>query len=224
MKIADCFIDILSYLHELKSLLEQQQPDWQSVRDALERLLASSKECAENAGCDKAVYQQALFPVVAFADEQLLCSNWQHKAQWQRNTLQKQYFGTTNGGVEFYQRLSQLSKKGRDIEIREVYALCLGMGFKGKYFSIEDQHQYENIKEFNLSCLLPDQAQRNLETATLFPMAYAEDYTAGNGGYKPRANIIPYVIGIPSLILLVATASYHFMIIDALNDLVGLVK
>jgi len=224
MRLADCFIPVFIQVQAFRQSLSAAQPGYEEIRHRFEALLEKAVQCATEQGYDNELCLQAKFPVAAYVDEQILCSHWEHKPDWQKNPLQKHYFGTTNAGAQFYERLGELSKKGNDLELREVFALCLGMGFRGRYFALEDQQQYEKIKEFNLACLLPEQEWRNLDTALLFPMAYAGQNPDIQGKYKPRTNIFPYVVGIPSVVLVMAAVVYHVLIVDALDSILALVQ
>ena len=170
------------------------------------------------------IYIDAKFPVVAFIDELLLCSDWIFKNEWKVNPLQRVYFNTTNAGAEYYQRLSELNKFGPDKDVREVYALTLGLGFRGKYFRGEDRKQYEEIKAFNLSLLLPDDAKQDIETATLFPFAYRGHSTENRSGFIPRLNIYPVLIGVPLVCIVALTLYFHFDIASTLNNIEQLIK
>ncbi len=224
MQLVDCFLPVFIQVQTFRQSLSAEQPEYEEVRNRFETLLERAVQCALDQGYDNELCLQAKFPVAAYIDEQVLCSEWDNKPFWQRNPLQKHYFGTTNAGAQFYERLGGLSKKGSDLELREVFALCLGMGFRGRYFSLEDQQQYEKIKEFNLSCLLPEREWRDLDTALLFPMAYAGEDPNIKGQYRPRTNIFPYVVGIPSVILVMAAVVYHVWIVDALDSILALVQ
>jgi len=134
------------------------------------------------------------------------------------------YFNTTNAGAEFYDRLSVLNKFGPDKDIREVFALSMGLGFLGKYFRGEDRQRYEEIKAFNLSLLLPDETEQNIDSATLFPSAYRghRDYEVSS--FKPRLNIYPVLIGVPFIVIVVLSLFFHFDIASTLNDVEQLIK
>jgi type VI secretion system protein ImpK len=169
-------------------------------------------------------YQASKFPVVSLVDEMLQTSNWVEKTAWSKNPLQRIYFDTTKAGAEFYSRLNVLNKFGPDRDIREVYALCLGLGFKGKYFRGEDRKQYEEIKAFNLSLLLPDEAQRNIDSATLFPFAYKKHDKDNTNPYKSRFSIYPILIGLPITVLVLMIGTYHYKVASILDQIQAMVN
>ena len=223
MRIVDCFTDVILFTRKfVRGELEVNAPD--EVRREVTRLFDHSQQLAEAQDMSEEFYQQAKFPVVALVDELLQCSSWEHKAEWAKNPLQRHYFDTTSAGAEFYDRLNVLNKFGPDRDIREVYALCLGLGFRGKYFRGEDRKAYEGIKAFNLSLLLPDEAQRNIDSATLFPFAYKGHEKDEEHGFKARLNIYPVIVGVPVLVVISLVLFYQFNISSLLGQIQGLLN
>ncbi|MFT5657246.1 MAG: type VI secretion system protein ImpK [Gammaproteobacteria bacterium] len=223
MRIVDCFTDVLLFTRKFcRGEIEELTVD--QVRTELQNLFQSSEIMAEKSNMHSDFYQAAKFPVVSLVDEMLQTSSWLEKAFWSKNPLQRIYFNTTNAGAEFYNRLNVLNKFGPDRDIREVYALCLGLGFRGKYFRGEDRKQYEEIKAFNLSLLLPEEAQRNIDSATLFPFAYKGHDKDNSSPYKSRFSIYPIIIGVPVTVLLLMIGIYHFEVASILDQIQAMVK
>jgi type VI secretion system protein ImpK len=223
VRIVDCFTDVILFTRKfVRGVPEDNTVD--EVKSYLINLFQQSQQMAEKQGMAEEFYQQAMFPVVALVDELLQCSDWKLKAEWQKNSLQRYYFETTSAGAEFYERLNVLNKFGPDRDIREVYALCLGLGFKGRYFRGEDRKAYEEIKAFNLSLLLPDEAQRNIDSATLFPFAYKGHEDVENHSFKSRINIYPVIIGVPLVVIITLIIVYQLNIADLLDQVQNLLN
>lgn len=223
MRIVDCFTDVLLFTRKFcRGEFDEMPVD--QVRAELQSLFQKSETMAEKNNMPEDFYQAARFPVVSLVDEMLQTSNWAEKSAWSRNPLQRIYFDTTNAGAEFYNRLNVLNKFGPDRDIREVYALCLGLGFRGKYFRGEDRKQYEEIKAFNLSLLLPEEAQRNIDSATLFPFAYKGHDKDNANPYKSRFSIYPILIGLPITVLILMIGIYHFKVASLLDQIQAMVK
>ncbi len=223
MRIVDCFTGVLLFVrkfcrHELEVMSADQ------VRAEIQNRFTESERLAEENGMSADFYRTAKFPVVALVDEMLQTSDWSDKAAWSRNPLQRIYFDTTNAGAEFFERMNLLNKFGPDRDIREVYALCLGLGFHGRYFRGEDRKQYEEIKAFNLSLLLPEEAQRNIDSATLFPFAYKASDSRNDNPFKSRFSIYPVIIGVPVFVLLLMIGIYHLNIAWLLDQVQAMVK
>ena len=216
MRIVDCFTDVILYTRKfVRGELDIHAAE--DVRREIINLFERSQTLTESQGMSEEYYLQAKFPVVALVDELLQCSSWEDKSVWQLNPLQRQFFDTTSAGAEFYDRLNVLNKFGPDRDIREVYALCLGLGFKGKFFRGEDRKAYEEVKAFNLSLLLPDEAQRNIDSATLFPFAYKGHEDSDDHSFKTRLNIYPIIVGIP-IIVIVSLMIFYQLSISAMLD------
>lgn len=78
----------------------------------------------------------ATFALVALLDESILNSNLPTFADWARMPLQEEMFGNARAGEVFFQHLESLlarSDSNGVADLLEVYALCLLLGFKGKY-------------------------------------------------------------------------------------------
>ena len=223
MRIVDCFTDVILLARKL-SRGDVQVESFEEARSALEALFDKSQELSEEFNISSETYLDAKFPVVAFIDELFLCSDWEFKNDWKVQSLQRTYFNTTNAGAEYYDRLSELNKFGPDKDVREVYALTLGLGFRGKYFRGEDRQRYEEIKAFNLSLLLPDDAKQDIETATLFPFAYRGHSVEKSSMFTPRLNIYPVLIGVPLVSIIALILYFHFDIAYTLNHIEQLIK
>lgn len=74
--------------------------------------------------------------VVAFLDESILNSNNAVFSSWQSMPLQEEMFGHHVAGETFFENLDKLLARhdAHDVaDVLEVYALCLLMGYKGRY-------------------------------------------------------------------------------------------
>ena len=223
MQIVDCFTDVILYARKI-SRGDIQAESADEARSALKSLFDKSKALAAEHGMTDEMYIDAKYPVVAFIDELFLCSGWAFKNDWKVKSLQRVYFHTTNAGAEYYDRLSELNKFGPDKDVREVYALTLGLGFRGKYFRGEDRQHYEELKAFNLSLLLPEDTKQDIDSAILFPFAYRGHSTNNITTFKPRLNIYPILIGVPLACIFMLTLYFHFDIASTLNDIQQLIK
>jgi len=125
-------------------LLFQRAPDTQPFSPAALRahLLAQLDALARHpdvSGISGAELDEARFALVAFADEMVLRSGWAGHAEWQREPLQLQLFRTNRAGNEFYDHLSRL--RPEQVDAREVYFLCLALGFEGQYAGHEGERR-----------------------------------------------------------------------------------
>ena len=144
-------------------------------------------------------YQDACFAVIAWADETILKhSTWKHHAEWNALPLQLEYFQTRNAGEEFFERLERLRPEQK--AIREVYYLCLGLGFSGRYFlGLEDELKLNQIRHEQARHLsLP--VEDIQEIGKLTPQPY-EVRVPTSGQIKPPWTDLLLKAGLPLLIL-----------------------
>jgi type VI secretion system protein ImpK len=125
------FSGIFTYvLIVLERISDGEQPSFGPVRSDVEKFLEQQEAAAKDQGSLEP-FQAARFPVVVWIDEMLLTSSWHYREQWKACTLQEQYYGIRYGGEEFFVRLDTLRPEQQ--EVREIYYLCLGLGFGGRY-------------------------------------------------------------------------------------------
>ena len=200
MRLTDSFIEVFLYARQAVRELGISTDSVHTLRDSFVVKFNEAEDHALGNGFDLEIIEAAKFPVVAYIDEMILCSSWDKRGEWQQESLQRHYFNTTNIGDEFYEKLNNLSKHGPDSWVRELYLLCMGLGFKGRYFSNDDYRKLEEIKGFNLQIFSPEESQRNLDTAVLFPSAYIRDEDSG-GSFKQRRSYLLLIIGTPIVIV-----------------------
>jgi len=171
MHLTDCFMDLLGYVSYFLKTAAGRQPPYSQVKADITRLLGQSGECVKKGLFPPEEYDQARFAVCAWVDEAILSSGWKEKAQWQREPLQRVYYRTTEAGEEFFERLNALGFQQRGV--REVYYLCLALGFAGRHCNPGDEFLLGQLKTSNLKLLLGTSVGiPSLEREQLFPDAY----------------------------------------------------
>lgn len=111
-------------------------PDAATFRATLIQQLAAAEQEALRLGFTTQDARLALFAVVAFLDESILNARHPAFADWARRPLQDELFGGHMGGEWFFQHIDQLLARPDSPELPdllEVYALCLLLGFHGKF-------------------------------------------------------------------------------------------
>ncbi|HJV65165.1 MAG TPA: DotU family type IV/VI secretion system protein [Geomonas sp.] len=170
MHLTDCFIELFAFITQFRQRVATSQPPLEQVKETALSLMAKSGELAsqgEFAACD---VEAARFAVCAWADEALANSEWHHRHLWLKERLQQTHFNTTDAGEEFFQRLAALKPPQR--EVREVYYLCLVLGFTGRFCKSADQWHLQKLKESNLKLLIDGSLPGFLDQSPLFPAAY----------------------------------------------------
>jgi type VI secretion system protein ImpK len=176
MRLTDCFIDLIAYVAYFTKRAAARQLHFDQVKADILRLLTESQNRMDRGNFSQEDYDLARFAVVAWVDETILNSPWNEKDKWQREQLQRIYYQTTDAGEIFFDRLNSLGPHQRDV--REVYYLCLALGFKGRYIHEGDDYLLDQLKTSNLKVLTGSSVGvPSLEKGDLFPDAYALEST-----------------------------------------------
>jgi type VI secretion system protein ImpK len=155
-------------------LLFQQSPDGSrpspsGFRQQVSGLLDAFAKAPAASKVPPGDLDEARFALVAWTDEVANSSGWSGRAEWEREPLQLQLFGTRRAGVEFFERLKKL--RPEQAAALEVYFYCLALGFQGDYAGREgDRMQVVSRTQEKLRRI-----GRSLELARekkLLPQAY----------------------------------------------------
>jgi type VI secretion system protein ImpK len=167
-------MELVAYVSYFLKTASARQPAYSQVKADILRLLGQSEECVKKGLFPREEYDQARFAICAWVDEAILSSGWKEKAQWQREQLQRLYYQTTEAGEEFFERLNAVGFQQR--AVREVYYLCLALGFMGRHCNPGDEFLLGQLKTSNLKLLLGTSVGiPSLEREQLFPDAYPTD-------------------------------------------------
>ncbi|HBG06210.1 MAG: type VI secretion system protein ImpK [Geobacteraceae bacterium GWC2_58_44] len=211
MHLSDCFIDVMAYVSYFLKSVQTKQPAYEEVKDDIRRLLSESEGCLARGLFPPEEYDQARFALCAWIDEAILGSRWLQKNRWLNDQLQRLHYNTTDAGEEFFERLNNVGLHQRDV--REVYYLCLSLGFTGRYCHPGDEYHLEQIKSSNLKLLLGSPVGLpQIEGADLFP----EAHPSGDpelAGQKSRAGsrlVAAVCLAAPVLLFCILYLIYHF--------------
>lgn len=142
--------DLMGYVQLFLAAPEENRPSVPELRSYLLAELDSFVRDPTAQGVPEDEVAEGRFAIVAWCDEMILRSNWSGREEWERDTLQFQLYRTRNAGDEFFERLDRLRADQNDA--REVYFLCLALGFIGKYADDEGARralltqQYEQLR------------------------------------------------------------------------------
>lgn len=192
MRLSDCFAELIAYTLYFRKGVEQRQPPYEQVKADVLRSLARSEEFVKKGLFPEDQYDMARFAVCAWVDEVILNSAWQEKEQWKREQLQRMYYHTTEAGEEFFDRLNAIDFYQKDL--REVYYLCLAMGFVGRHIRKGDEYLLDQVKSSNLKILLGSSVGLpSLQRGDLFPEAYPTE-SAPIATHKRRFHVTGLLI------------------------------
>jgi type VI secretion system protein ImpK len=173
MRLADCFTDMISYTLLLLNKKQGATISFDQAVSHIDRLVHDSEALFEKSGISREDYDLGKFAVFAWIDESIMRSTWEGRRQWQGHQLQRRFFQTADAGELFFQKLNMIGPHQNPV--REVYYICLVLGFTGQYHRQGDEMLLDQLRISNLKLLtgssmdLPDMSR-----ITLFPKAYVK--------------------------------------------------
>jgi type VI secretion system protein ImpK len=171
MRLIDCFVDIMVYVSYLVKPDGGKQIAFEKAKADINRLIKESDRFLDNEAVLRSDYDLARFGVFAWVDEAVMSSSWEGRHQWQKELLQRQYYNTVDAGELFFDRLNSVGLHQRDV--REVYYICLAMGFTGQFCNAGDEILLEGLKNENLKILTGSSVGvPSIDNRELFPEAY----------------------------------------------------
>lgn len=168
MELSDCMIPLFA---QVLAFAQQSSGDLKLLSASLDDAIMIARERAHSAGHLQPEVDEALFAVVAWADEKLIATPWIGPVRWQSWLLQRRYYGLSNAGVVFYERLTQLAPE--QLQVREVFYVCLVLGFAGQYAYDRNSKALAEIKDSNLALLVSKAGATPEALNVLFPDGYA---------------------------------------------------
>src|SRR4030042_1007066 len=180
MHLTDAFMELVAYVVYFVKTVGAKQPPYEQAKADILRFLTQSENVVKRGLFTQEDYDLGRFMICAWVDEAILNSSVNQKGQWQREQLQRLYYHTLDAGEEAFERLNGLGLHQR--EVREVYYLCLALGFKGRFHHPGDEYLLGS------SVGLP-----SLERAELFPEAYPVE-AVELGVQKQKFRLSPFTI------------------------------
>lgn len=216
MILVDCFIPAITHVVQtLDSVTADSELDYAGFRQRILQLVRDHALYKEAVGYQDEHYQNGLFAVASFLDERVMNSQWNQKGLWGAELLQRHFFNTTRGGVEFFTRLDALNPYHPvDRDVREVYYYCLALGFAGQYYRPGDKARLSDIIAANADILCAsvktDHLMDNIATRV-----------SDSASPKPRTRLprTPFYIGIPLIMLVSLFIVFRHGILAAVNEL-----
>jgi type VI secretion system protein ImpK len=213
MRLTDCFMGLIAYVVYFLKSAATRQPAFDKVKADIQRLIMESDECFKSGVFSQEDYDLARFAVFAWIDEAILNSSWEHRSQWQGEQLQRIYYRMADAGEIFFERLNTIGPHQRDV--REVYYLCLAMGFTGRYCHEGDDYLLEQLRASNLKLLVGSSVGLpTLDKGELFPETYAIESVA-DASEQTRKQFPAFTIaclGFPVILFMSLYLIYRFVL------------
>jgi len=224
MRLTDCFIDLIAYVAYFIKSLDSRQPSFDRVKTDIERLISDSQGCLKKGDFSHDDHDLARFAIFAWVDEIILSSSWNERNRWLGEQLQRVYYNTSDAGELFFEKLNNIGLHQRDV--REVYYLCLAIGFTGRYCNPGDELLIEQLKVSNLKLLTGSSATvHSLNSGELFPEAYSADNTEIQAK-SSRFNFSSFTLlcfGFPVVLYLGLFVIYRFILSNVGENLLGMI-
>jgi type VI secretion system protein ImpK len=194
-------MELLAFVAYFQKNVNTKQPAFHQVRADIDRFVSQADACLQSKGIPKEDADHARFAIFAWMDEVILSSAWNEKEQWQRQQLQRTHFQTTDAGELFFERLNTLGPNQN--YVREVYYLCLAMGFSGRYIHEGDDFLLEQLKTSNLKVLTGSfTGLPALDKGELFAQAYPRPSDQPRPQRRKRSLSPIILVGIASPVVL----------------------
>jgi type IV/VI secretion system ImpK/VasF family protein len=121
-------------------------------------------------------YFEAQYIMAAFADEVFIHLDWEGGAAWTSNLLESTLFQSHVAGEAFFEKVDQLLSE-RDPACKglaAVYLTALSLGFRGKYYGVNDHGRLRHYRRELFAFAFSEQANLKGESRIAFPDAYVQ--------------------------------------------------
>jgi len=161
---------VFGYAAVLPQEPEGEHPSYQQFRQQVVGALHNIENDAPSHGIEAEDARQACYALSLFMDTYVANSAWNAKGDWAGEPLGIMLQQDPEGGVNFFRRLEAFRDDQK--EIREVFLVCLALGFRGKFAEMELNQQATQIAEEKLRLLRQTHPVPLEKQAKLFPAAY----------------------------------------------------
>ncbi|MBF0171668.1 MAG: DotU family type IV/VI secretion system protein [Nitrospinae bacterium] len=178
MRIVDRFIPLLAEAELFFG--ERAAGTVADLREKVDRLVGEARRDPASDGFTADDIEEALFPVAVWIDEMAMNAAWEGSRPWKGAQLQRSLFDTARGGEIFFERLENLPPEKNGV--REVYLLCLTLGFKGKYYLTPGQAVPDELIRRHLDLFLKSRDRGDIPSPLRRYLASSRIDTARKGG------------------------------------------
>lgn len=149
----------------------ETQPDYDTFRkEILAALQRIEEEAREQRGIEAEDAREASYALSLFLDEQVGDSGWQGRERWATEPLHIVLHRDAEGGENFFRRLEEMGNRQR--AVKEIFLVCLSLGYRGKYAALDPAQQAARIGEIRQKVLRSIHPVPLEKQPVLFPKAY----------------------------------------------------
>src|SRR5215510_11283414 len=170
LSLMELCMPLFGYATMLPGEASGTHPDYDAFRKEILAALQRIERDASEHGIEDEDAREASYAVSLFLDEQVVYSEWQGKARWSAEPLHIVLHRDAEGGENFYRRLEGLGNRQK--AVKEVYLVCLALGYRGKYADLDPVQQAARIGEIRQKILRSIHPVPLDKQPVLFPDAY----------------------------------------------------
>jgi type VI secretion system protein ImpK len=136
------------------------------------------------------LYREVQYVMAALADETFLRLDWPGRRYWTTHLLESQLFDSHTAGEEFFARMDRLleQRERSYTDIYAVYLMALSLGFRGKYWGVDDAGRIANYRHSLFLRVYRRRPELFAGQAQLFPEAYRHTLSEGVARRLPSPN------------------------------------
>jgi type VI secretion system protein ImpK len=127
------------------------------------------------------LYREVQYVMAALADETFLRLEWPGREYWTTHLLETHLFHSHNAGEEFFTRMDRLLDQPERsyTDIYAVYLMSLSLGFRGKYWGVDDGGRIEAYRRRLFVRMYRHPPELFTGDARLFPDSYRHTLNEG---------------------------------------------
>jgi type VI secretion system protein ImpK len=138
---------LLNLLGQVRNTATHPNPDGLHQQIADEIMQFERK--AQLKGVSPETIYIARYALCSIIDEFVMATPWGANSIWSKQSLLSRFHKETSGGEKFFRLLEKLEEDpARNIDLLELFYLCLALGFRGKYaVSADGINELERVRE-----------------------------------------------------------------------------
>ena len=128
---------LLDLIVELRAT--EAHPDVAQLQSRIAEQVRAFERQAINGGTPPDHVQAARYALCSALDEAVLTTDWGAESSWSRQSLLSQFHNDVWGGEKVFEMLEELRRTPqRTLDVVELIAFLIGLGFEGRYRVIKD--------------------------------------------------------------------------------------
>lgn len=130
--LTDAAARLLALIGRLKTI--PHHSDVGGLHRQVTQEIQSFDNNARTRGCSPEAVLAARYALCASIDEAVLNTPWGSSSVWSGQSMLSTFHQETGGGEKFFQILERvMMEPAKNIELLELYSICLALGFEGRY-------------------------------------------------------------------------------------------